>query len=82
VTFDLMPHVGRFDGVWHALGFGGHGMGLGTYLGHEVAGLMTGELERSPFAEIPFPTRWFYWGWPWFLPGAALLYRFLDRIGR
>jgi glycine/D-amino acid oxidase-like deaminating enzyme len=82
VTFDLLPHIGRFDGVWHALGFGGHGMGIGTYLGHEVAGLMTGEIGRSPFAEIPFPTKWFYRKWAWFLRPAAVLYRFLDRIGR
>ena len=82
VTFDLLPHIGRFDGVWHALGYGGHGMGIGTYLGHEAAGLMTGEIGRSPFAEIPFPTRWFYRKRAWFLRPAAMLYRFLDRIGR
>jgi glycine/D-amino acid oxidase-like deaminating enzyme len=81
-TFDLMPHIGRMDGVWHALGYGGHGMGLGPYLGDQVAGLLTGEIERSPFAEIPFPGRWFYRKRPWFLPAAALLYRTLDRFGR
>lgn len=82
VTFDLLPHIGRFDGVWHALGYGGHGMGIGTYIGHEAAGLMNGELDHSPFAEIPFPTRWFYRRRAWFLRPAAMLYRFLDRIGR
>lgn len=82
VTFDLLPHIGRFEGVWHALGYGGHGMGIGTYIGHEVAGLMTGEIGRSPFAEIPFPTRWFYRKTAWFLRPAAMFYRFRDRIGR
>jgi glycine/D-amino acid oxidase-like deaminating enzyme len=81
-TFDLLPHIGRFDGVWHALGYSGHGMGLGTYLGHEVAGLITGDLERSPFAEIRFPGRWFYRKRPWFLPAGAVLFRVLDRLGR
>ncbi len=82
VTFDLLPHIGRFDGVWHALGYGGHGMGIGTYIGHEAAGLMTGDLDRSPFAEIAFPTKWFYRRRAWFLRPAAILYRLLDRIGR
>jgi glycine/D-amino acid oxidase-like deaminating enzyme len=82
VTFDLLPHIGRIDGVWYALGYGGHGMGIGTYLGHEVAGLLAGELNRSPFAEIEHPHRFYYRKRPWFLPAAAALYRFLDRIGR
>lgn len=82
VTFDLLPHIGRIDGYWYAMGYGGHGMGIGTYLGHEAAGLLTGDLSRSPFLEIAHPTRFYYRKRPWFLPAAALLYRFLDRIGR
>ncbi len=81
VTFDLMPHIGRIDGMWYALGYGGHGVGIATYLGTEVGRLMTGELERSPFAEIPHPARFFYRGNPWFLPAAARWYRVLDALG-
>lgn len=44
--------------------------------------LMTGELDRSPFAEIPHPTRLYYRTTPWFLPLAALAFRTLDRFGR
>ncbi len=82
VTFDLMPHIGRLGGMWYALGYSGHGVGIGTYLGNEVAGLMSGELERSPFADISHPTRWYYRRRPWFLPIAAWWYRLLDAIGR
>ncbi len=82
VTFDLNPHVGRLDGVWYCLGYSGHGMAVATYLGDQVAGLMSGEVARSVFAEIPEATRWFYRARPWFLPAAAILYRGLDRIGR
>ncbi|HKZ29435.1 MAG TPA: FAD-binding oxidoreductase [Acidimicrobiia bacterium] len=82
VTFDLLPHIGRQDDVWYAMGYGGHGVALATYLGTEVGMLMTGELDRSPFAEIPHPTRWYYRTRPWFLPLAALAYRTLDRFGR
>lgn len=82
VTFDLQPHITRFDGVWVATGYSGHGMATGTYLGDEVGGMMAGEVERSPFADIPWPGRWFYRKRPWFLPAAALLYRQMDRMGR
>jgi glycine/D-amino acid oxidase-like deaminating enzyme len=82
VTFDLMPHIGRIDGVWYALGYGGHGVGIGTYLGSEVGGLISGELSRSPFAEIEHPRRWYYRSHPWFLTPAAWGYRALDRLGR
>lgn len=81
ITFDLMPHIGSIDGVWYALGYGGHGVGAGTYLGQEVAKLLTGEIDGSPFAEIPHPTRWYYRGTPWFYPLAARWYRLLDRFG-
>jgi glycine/D-amino acid oxidase-like deaminating enzyme len=81
-TFDLLPHIGNHDGIWYALGYGGHGLGIGTYLGHEVAGLINGELSRSPFAEIPHPTRFYYRKRPWFLPAGALAFRALDALGR
>lgn len=82
VTFDLMPHIGTTNGVWYALGYGGHGVGIGTYVGTEIGKLLAGEIDRTPFAEIPYPSRWFYRGSPWFYPLAARWYRFLDRIGR
>ncbi len=82
VTFDLNPHIGRLDGVWYALGYSGHGMAVATYLGDVAGGMIAGEVERSVFAEIPHPTRWFYRRRPWFLRPAALLYRGLDRAGR
>jgi len=81
ITFDLMPHIGQMDGVWYALGYGGHGVGIGTYVGREVGRLLAGEIDTSPFAEIPHPSRWFYRGNPWFYPLAARWYRLLDRFG-
>lgn len=82
VTFDLMPHLGRIDGVWYALGYGGHGVAAATYLGSEAAGRIAGELARSPFEEIGHPGRWYYRGNAWFLPFASALYRGLDVAGR
>ncbi|MDQ3781723.1 MAG: FAD-binding oxidoreductase [Actinomycetota bacterium] len=82
VTFDLMPHIGRIDGVWYALGYSGHGVGIATLVGTELGRLVTGKLDRSPYQEIPHPTRPYYRGEPWFLPAAARWYRLLDGIGR
>ena len=82
VTFDLLPHIGRVDDAWYALGYCGHGVAAATYLGNQAAGLMTGEITESPFHGIPHPTKWFYRRRPWFLPAAARWYRLLDRFGR
>lgn len=80
LTFDLMPHIGRIDGIHYALGYGGHGVSIATYLGAEVGLLLAGKKSSSPFMEINHPTRIFYRNQPWFLPLAAIYYRTLDRL--
>ncbi len=82
VTFDLMPHIGRIDGAWYALGYGGHGVGIASLVGSHVGKLIAGTADRSAFAEIPHPTKAYYRERTWFLPLAAPLYRALDRVGR
>jgi glycine/D-amino acid oxidase-like deaminating enzyme len=82
VPFDLVPHMGRIDGVWYALGYAGHGVGLSTLLGHDLAGMILGEDPPSVFTKVPHPTRLYYRGKPWFLTPASVLYRTLDRVGR
>lgn len=81
VPFDLTPHMGQIDGVWYAMGFAGHGVGLSTQLGHDLAGMLLGEDPTSPFAKIPHSGRFYYQGNPWFLNPASMLYRTLDRVG-
>ncbi len=81
VTFDLMPHIGRIEGAWYGLGYGGHGVAVGTYIGDELGKLVSGQLETSPFMEIDHPTKWWYRHSTWFLPFGAWWYRFLDVIG-
>jgi glycine/D-amino acid oxidase-like deaminating enzyme len=75
-----MPHIGRINGVYYALGFCGHGISLATYMGAEAGSLIAGEKKRSPFMEIKHPMRFFYRNRAWFLPFAAQLYRVLDKI--
>ena len=78
LTFDLMPHIGRVDGIHYAFGYGGHGLSMATYLGTEIGLLLSGQKKRTPFSEIPHKNRWFYRNKPWFIPLAAQYYRFLD----
>ncbi len=82
VPFDLTPHIGQVDGAWYALGYAGHGVGLSLQLGHELAGMLTGEDPPSVFSRIPHRGRFYYTGRPWFLTPASILYRTLDRLGR
>ncbi len=82
VPFDLIPHIGRIDGAWYAMGYGGHGVGLSVQLGHELAGMLLGEDPASVFSQIPHKGRFYYTGKnPWFLTPASLLYRTLDKVG-
>jgi glycine/D-amino acid oxidase-like deaminating enzyme len=82
-TFDLLPHVGRTDdGIWYAVGYGGHGVAMATQVGNDVGGLIGGATDSSPWLGLPHPTRPYYRGTPWFLGPGAMAFRALDRIGR
>lgn len=82
-TFDLLPHAGTTaDGIHYALGCGGHGVALLSYLGACVAQRVAGQRIENPLFTLPFPTAPanLYDGNPWFLPLAGLYYRLLDAI--
>jgi len=81
LAFDLMPHAGRQDGVWYAVAYAGHGVGMATWLGARVAMHLSGQGAGLPFSEIPFPSAFFYGGWPWFMPLAGAWFRLLDWVG-
>src|SRR5436305_6631740 len=79
-AFDIMPHAGQIDGMYHALGYAGHGVAMATYQGQKVAEMMAGDSVENPFVGIAFPGAPFglYNGKPWFLPLAGAWYKFLD----
>ena len=80
-AFDMLPHVGRMDGVYYSLGYAGHGVAMATHLGMKVGEAMQkGDLMEIPFARLPFPGAplGLYNGRPWFLPFAGLWFRILD----
>jgi glycine/D-amino acid oxidase-like deaminating enzyme len=78
-SFAMLPHVGRMDGMWHAMGFSGSGNAMAPYLGHKVALAMLGHKDaETAFMKTDFPTRFYHFGRPWFLPVAHAMYRVLD----
>jgi glycine/D-amino acid oxidase-like deaminating enzyme len=81
-TFDVMPHAGKMDGMYYAIGYAGHGVAMATLLGMKVADAMCGGEEQNPFASIKFPGAplGLYNGRPWFLPFAGVWYKFLDIV--
>jgi len=82
-AFDMMTHVGEENGVYYSLGYAGHGVAMGTYLGKTVAEAMTkGNISEHPFAQFNFPGAPFglYNGYPWFLPFAGTWHKILDWI--
>jgi len=78
-TFDFLPHIGRHDGLWYALGYNFAGVPMGSYLGHKLAQQILGKAEgASVFGTTPFPTLPFYGGNPWFVPLAMRWFDWKD----
>lgn len=84
-AFDMMPHVGRMNGLYYSVGYAGHGVAMATLLGQKMAEHIAsggGKKDDNPFAVIPFrgAPLGLYRRKPWFLPFAGLWFRFLDLI--
>jgi glycine/D-amino acid oxidase-like deaminating enzyme len=79
LTRDFFPRAGQHDGLYYALGYGGHGVAMATYLGGQMANIMCGAPGKNPFKDLPFESLPFYYGKP-FLPLGALYYKLLDVI--
>jgi len=78
-TFDFLPHVGVQEGVHYAVGCQGSGVAMASYLGHHAALRISGRGNRDfALADLPFPTKPFYHGRPWFLPLVGSAYRLRD----
>ena len=81
-AFDVMPHTGRVEGMHYAVGYAGHGVAIGTYLGTKLAGIICGESNDIPFDGIPFPSPpiGLRNGNAWALPLAGAYYKVLDWV--
>ncbi|MBI5932586.1 MAG: FAD-binding oxidoreductase [Chloroflexi bacterium] len=82
-AFDMMTHVGEEHGVFYSLGYAGHGVAMGAYLGQTVAeAMLKGNIREHPFAQFNFPGAplGLYDGRPWFLPVAGMWHKILDWV--
>jgi len=81
-AFDVMPHAGVTDGMHFALGYAGHGVAAGTWMGAKLADAICGTPVENPFAHIPFPTPpiGLRAGNTWALPLAGAYYKILDWL--
>ncbi|HEV2489410.1 MAG TPA: FAD-binding oxidoreductase [Candidatus Acidoferrales bacterium] len=81
-TFDMLPHAGKIDGLYYAMGYAGHGVAMATYLGTKMAEAMASGRDENPFSNLPFPGAplGLYYGTPWFLPFVGAWYKLLDWI--
>jgi glycine/D-amino acid oxidase-like deaminating enzyme len=81
-ALDVMPHTGQTDGMHYSVGYAGHGVAIGTYLGTKIADVICGQPNDIPFDGIPFPTPplGLRSGHTWALPLAGMYYRFLDWV--
>ena len=52
ICFDLMPHIGRVEGVHYAYGYAGHGVSVASYMGKEVGEMLAGKRSGNLFSEI------------------------------
>src|SRR5207253_1792908 len=79
-TLDVMPHAGKMDEMYFAVGFAGHGVAAATWFGTKLAEMISGNINSIPFAELPFPAApiGLRSGRTWALPLAGLWYRILD----
>ncbi|MDH3760066.1 MAG: FAD-binding oxidoreductase [Gammaproteobacteria bacterium] len=80
-TFDALPHLGKHDGIYYAMGYCGSGICLASYFGNRIGLQLLGKPEGdSVFNRPRFQTRPLYSGNPWFLASAVRYYQLLDRF--
>lgn len=81
-TFDTLAHTGRQRGLHYAMGYCGSGVSMASYLGMRTGQKVLGLAEGATGVDaIPFRTRPFYTGTPWFLSAAVRFYKWRDRLG-
>lgn len=81
-TFDSLPHLGRHAGIHYCMGYCGQGVPLAPHFGRRIGQQMMGLAEgRTALDDLPFPSRPYYFGVPWFLAPSVLAYRGMDALG-
>ncbi len=80
-TFDELPHMGVQDGLHYCMGYCGSGISLSLYFGTRMGQQILGQAKGATALDgIPFPTRPFYAGNPWFLKPTFVYYQIKDKF--
>ncbi|MBT6037142.1 MAG: FAD-binding oxidoreductase [Kordiimonadaceae bacterium] len=80
-TFDHTPHLGIQDGLYFAIGYCGSGVTRSIYLARQLSRRILGEGDhQTAFDDLPFKSKPFYSGSPWFMPAVLKWHSFLDHI--
>ncbi len=80
-TFDHTPHLGKQDGIYYAIGYCGSGVTRSIYLARQLSRKILGLGDHhTSFDDLPFETKPFYTGTPWFMPTVLKWHSFLDHI--
>ena len=80
-SFDYLPHLGRQDGIYYAMGYCGSGICLASYFGNRLGQqLLQKPGSEIAFNQVKFQTRPLYKGKPWFLASAVRYYQLRDRF--
>ncbi|UZE21796.1 FAD-binding oxidoreductase [Pseudomonas sp. B21-056] len=80
MTADRLPRAGQHGGIYHSMGYSGHGVQMSVHMGQVMAEVMDGKVEANPWGELDWPAIPGHFGKPWFLPAVGLYYRLQDYL--
>lgn len=80
MTSDRLPRAGQHGGVYHSMGYSGHGVQMSVHMGQVMADVIDGRVEANPWRELSWPAIPGHFGKPWFLPLVGAYYRIQDRL--
>jgi glycine/D-amino acid oxidase-like deaminating enzyme len=80
MTSDRLPRAGQHGGVYHSMGYSGHGVQMSVHMGQVMAEVMDGKADANPWGELDWPAIPGHFGKPWFLPAVGLYYRLQDYL--
>jgi glycine/D-amino acid oxidase-like deaminating enzyme len=79
-TRDRLPHIGKHNGLYYAMGYCGHGVALATYLGEKLSKMVQGIDPNTAFVDLPFKVVPLYRGNLWFRPILYAYFSLIDRL--
>ncbi|WP_407310062.1 NAD(P)/FAD-dependent oxidoreductase [Pseudomonas sp. nanlin1] len=80
MTADRLPRAGQHDGIYHSMGYSGHGVQMSVHMGQVMADVLDGKPQANPWRELEWPAIPGHFGKPWFLPIVGAYYRLQDHL--